>query len=330
MPGSARRKFTDPYEYHAAIRASELKVFVTTPGEYGAELTRIDLHKLWMQPGRASLPYIAHSVLAKTRSPIFFPTDGQSAPIHHTGMELLPGDIVFTASGAEHHHRVSAGSGWGAMSLSPEDLTAAGRDLAGQDLAAPATTRLIRPPSHLMSRLLHLHEAAERLAATVPDILAHPEVARAMEQELVRVMVACLTHGLVVGTSEVRQQRLPVMRWFERVLEANQDRPLYVTEVCAAIGVADFRTLRLHCLEHLGMNPHRYLWLRRINLARRALILADATTSTVTTIATDHGFGELGRFAVAYRKLFGETPSATLRRAPDDRPIALDNAFPTG
>src|SRR5262249_31415101 len=31
-------------------------------------------------------------------------------------------------------------------------------------------------------------------------------------------------------------------------------------------------------------------------------------------IVTDHGIWELGRFSVAYRRLFGESPSCTLRR----------------
>lgn len=72
------------------------------------------------------------------------------------------------------------------------------------------------------------------------------------------------------------------------------------------------------------MGAHQYLWLRRMNMARRALARADIAQSTVTAIATEHGFDELGRFSVQYRKLFGEPPSQTLRRTPDEpRPIAM-------
>ena len=66
------------------------------------------------------------------------------------------------------------------------------------------------------------------------------------------------------------------------------------------------------------MAPVRYLWLRRMHLANRALLRADAASATVTAIATEHGFWELGRFSVEYRSLFGEPPSVTLKRPPDD------------
>jgi len=61
------------------------------------------------------------------------------------------------------------------------------------------------------------------------------------------------------------------------------------------------------------MGPNHFLLLRRLHLARRALREAAADT-TVTDIATEFGFWELGRFAVEYKALFGEAPSKALRR----------------
>ncbi|WP_394073167.1 helix-turn-helix domain-containing protein [Xanthobacter autotrophicus] len=80
------------------------------------------------------------------------------------------------------------------------------------------------------------------------------------------------------------------------------------------------RTLHRAFHEHFGIGPNRCLWRRRMHLARRALQLARPTSASVTSIAMDHGFWELGWFAAAYRQLFGETPSATLRRPPDSGP----------
>jgi AraC-like DNA-binding protein len=72
------------------------------------------------------------------------------------------------------------------------------------------------------------------------------------------------------------------------------------------------------------MGPIRYLTLRRMHMVRRALMREDPSTATVTRLATDYGFWELGRFAVTYGQLFGETPSATLRRPSDDRRVLLN------
>jgi AraC-like DNA-binding protein len=324
MPDSAVRTFADPYPYQRAIRNTEAEVVVTSSGKYRAELTRVDLCRLWMQRSEEALPSITHSKLAGKRSTIFFLTDPQQAPMVHTGMELPADYIMFCALDAELHRRSASECHWGAMSLPPQDLTVAGRAVAGYDVTAPAVTSRIRPAPHLLARLRTLHAAAGQLAATVPDVLARPEVARAMERELVGAMVRCLTVGEIVSDKAPGHRRIPVMRRFEQILNEGREKPLYVTEISAAIGVS-VRTLRQHCLEHLGMSPHRYLWLRRMNLARRALSLADPAITTVTFIAAEQGFWELGRFAVAYRRLFGESPSATLRKPYDTPPATVMN-----
>ena len=203
------------------------------------------------------------------------------------------------------------------MSLTPEDLAAASEAIIGRPLMPPSFPRWTRPPAAVVSRLLQLHEAAGHLAKTAPDILAKPEVARAIEEALVEAMILCLTEGHSDDVRNVHRHRATVMRRLEEVLTSTPDRPLYMPQLCATVG-ASYTTLRDCCQEYLGMSPRRYLWLRRMHLARRALRIADAEKTTVTEIATDYGFWELGRFAVAYRSLFGEPPSAALRRPAED------------
>jgi transcriptional regulator GlxA family with amidase domain len=112
-----------------------------------------------------------------------------------------------------------------------------------------------------------------------------------------------------------RRRRLAVVATFETFIAANHDRPVYLAEICAATGTSE-RTVRTCCQKYLGMSPIRYLWLHRMRLAHHALREATPETATVTVVATDHGFFELGRFSIEYRELFGETPITTLRRPP--------------
>ncbi len=75
----------------------------------------------------------------------------------------------------------------------------------------------------------------------------------------------------------------------------NSVRPIYCKEICDAIATPE-RTLRTCCEEHLGMGPMRYLWPRRMHLARNALARANPATSTVTEITTEFGFWSLDAF----------------------------------
>ena len=103
-------------------------------------------------------------------------------------------------------------------------------------------------------------------------------------------------------------------RRFLEYLSEHPNRPLYLAEICAALGLAE-RTLRGACEMHLGMGPIRYLTLHRMHRVHQTLLIADSSNTTVTDVAMEHGFCELGRFSVAYRSLFSESPSETLRRS---------------
>jgi AraC-like DNA-binding protein len=303
--------------YFAGIRNLRIDGVITKCGEFRAESTHIDLHRLFMYRSDESLPRIMKVEPSGMRAGIVFATDPGEPSMLINGVEITAGQISRNGLDWEWYLRSSAPCRWGSVSLMPEDLAAASKAIIGRELVPASFARSLTPPTAALSRLRKLHEAADHLAKTAPDILATPEVARAMETALVEAMVFCIADRHSGDVRNVQRHRAKVMRRLEEVLTSTPDRPLYMPQLCAAVG-ASYTTLRDCCQEYLGMSPKRYLWVRRMHLVRRALRIADAEKTTVTEIATDYGFWELGRFAVAYRSLFGEPPSAALRRPPED------------
>ncbi len=309
---------TDPIEYQEAIRAADVTVVPTARGEFRGELTRVDFRRLWMQRFVESAPVVKFTALYRQRSIIVFLTQPNQPDIHHGGVDVSPDDIAVYRLGASVHHRTSAPCRFGSMSLAPDDLAKISYALVGRELAPPPDTCRTRPAPHLLARLRRFHFAAGRLAANAPDVLTNPEASRSLEESLTQAMIWSLA-GERLETDRRFRNHKAVMARLEDFLGAHPDRPLYLSEICVAANASE-RTVRACCQEHLGMGPVRYLWLRRMHLARRALSLASERAATVTSIAMANGFWELGRFSVAYRSLFGEAPLATLRRPADDAP----------
>jgi AraC-like DNA-binding protein len=98
----------------------------------------------------------------------------------------------------------------------------------------------------------------------------------------------------------------------EAYLHAHMDAPLPLPRLCRLLGLSE-RSLRNAFYGVRGMSPTRSMRVERLAAARRALSERRSRGVTVTTVATGCGFYELGRFAAAYKQVFGEVPSETLR-----------------
>jgi len=315
MTAISTQTYSDPDEFSHGVRAAHIEGLVfANPKGFRADLVRVSLERLWLQTGRESAPRSAHLTIASDRSPIFFLTDERQPTIQQSGVDVSAAEIVFFGRGASHFQRAPSALRWATMSLSHDDLAASSIALLGKELGASATSRIIRPSRHLLAKLRGLHDAARKVFGNAAETLPHSEVARSIEQSTIEALVACLASGDEIPTSRRALNHTAVMARFENWLEINLGKPVYLVDACAAVGVSE-RTLRICCQEHLGVSPNRYLWIRRMHLAHGALRRASMIATTVSSIATSFGFWELGRFAVEYRKLFGEMPRATLARS---------------
>jgi AraC-like DNA-binding protein len=231
---------------------------------------------------------------------------------------LRPGEIVFHGRGERLHQSTPGSFAWNVIALDPLQLEKYSRALSGKPFSLPSEGKILRPSPRDVARLRRLHAQVCRLAETKPKLLAHTEVARAIEQGLIQTLVACLTGTSMRVDGAIKRRHASIMIRFEEVLAEHLGEPLHTTELCELIGVTE-RTLRSCCAEFLGMSPTRYVLLRRLRRAR--VVLRDAAPDGVSLLELIRGFGftEPGRFEVAYRAAFSETPLTTLQRAPGAR-----------
>ena len=312
MPSSAVHTFTDPDDYAERVRGMTVDLMVTERGRFAGKIIRIDLHRLWMQRLSDNLQRVAHAVGAPERAIMTFRTKPGPSQLAD-GAEMHPNAIIRHCRGHDYRQRSAGSASLGGMSLPMEEMASGEVVFAGCDLTPPKDPLIVTPLPSAMAKLQQLHAAAGKLAEDAPEIIANPEVARGLEQALIEALVGCLGNGEVRDDRSAQRRHSLIMRRFRRAVEENPDQPLYIPELCAAIGVSD-RTLRVCCQEQLGMSPKRYLLLRRMHLARRALRDGSPGMTTVTEIATQYGFWQFGRFAGEYKSLFGEAPSAALQR----------------
>jgi transcriptional regulator GlxA family with amidase domain len=118
--------------------------------------------------------------------------------------------------------------------------------------------------------------------------------------------------GDTIMTPRTRNRYQAIVERVQQMATGQLGEPLHIDWLCRACGTTE-RMLRNAFRLSYGTTPYRYLRERRMLEARDALMHAKAT-ATVTSIATQFGFLELGRFSVEYRGAFGERPSDTLRR----------------
>jgi AraC-like DNA-binding protein len=152
-----------------------------------------------------------------------------------------------------------------------------------------------------------------QLLAGAPELLAcanqNPRVGVQLERLLVDLLVVGHT------SPEPAAQRRPLSPGFVKraedyMVEKCAD-PLTLADIAAAAGVPE-RTLREGFQRFRSVSPMQHLRQLRMQRARDTLLGARVDIR-IADIALDCGFTHLGRFAIAYKEMFGESPSDTLK-----------------
>jgi AraC-like DNA-binding protein len=140
-------------------------------------------------------------------------------------------------------------------------------------------------------------------------LLRQPQMARLLRDLVVSGLALTVEHPY---SSEPVARR---PRTVKRALDAMHAEPAYpftAADLAAVAGVG-IRVLQESFKQHVGVPPLTYLRRLRLDGVHAELSRADPWQVSVSEVATRWGFAHLGRFAGAYRKRYGVSPSQTLK-----------------
>jgi len=234
------------------------------------------------------------------------------------GQDLAPGAFV-QATGGHWDIRIDRGIDSVCCVFEREQFEQLGCELLGHPVDEAWLRSAVRStdPAARARLGLRLHQLISGVALPVGQNA--DRLARLIEAELLELTIAALSSSEDDARMEPSWRRRRAVRRVIEYLEDSREPLPTIPELCRVAGVSQ-RTLEYGFRDLLGITPVYYTRVLRLNRARRALRAAKTQRETVTSVALRFGFVELGRFAVDYRRLFGERPSETLHRNSERAP----------
>jgi len=308
-----QQEINDPAEWDGSLFGSQLELVQLADGEFACQQFVTDLGSVQIlrfsvnQPVKVRSRPLTHRYVAA-----FF---DQAIEGHFAGaaitpwqMLLLPPAFDFDACAKEAGFRCTV------LFADPDFLRSYYRTLVGRPLQEPAGLMTTHPEPAVTERLRAwpAWAASENLVAL--DNSQRDGVHGALVEEALSLFVDGLQAAIPFGRGDTPKQARAqsLVREAEDFANARPDQSVRMIELCQATGVSE-RTLQYAFQTTLGISPMSYLRRRRLHEVRRMLKAADPAASTVSAIACQAGFWHFSDFSQAYKELFDELPSETLR-----------------
>ncbi len=265
MSGTVLSSFGDPTTFAAALNdIGDVALVAPGGGPFCAGMTRIVLPRMSLLAAEERQARVAFVTPSDGRAAIMLPCSLGEKPLWN-GAPVGDGEMVTICAGARPHWYTRGATRWMAVCLTTDALAARGRILAGPHFCIPPELHRWRPPTRALRTLVDLCRAVVLLTEAHPAMPVDAEAARGVEQELLQMLVECLSAGRPEPEPPARRREAASLARLEDLLHAPAGRRATATALFAALGASE-PALRACCRAHLGVGPRLYVRLRRARI----------------------------------------------------------------
>lgn len=307
----------DADSLYQTFKPGEIDHRLLEPGLFDAHLLRISTDKLALGLFRYSLPVALSGNWPTEAVALLFGLDVPEGAVAY-GRPFPSGAIVVMDSATGTDVRLPAHAACAILIVdyaSLESVLSGYGSAEKSRSAAQGAPLLVREPEarRLKGLMRTVLDDAERVGQWPHTSDFWPAFERDILMSCAKALIAAEKPHMKGLAVLDRRNRL--VKKAEEYVIARLDQSIHMETLCREVGASP-RALEYAFHAVYGMGAMRYLRTIRLNEARRALSQpCESAPATVTSIAMDWGFWHLGEFAAAYRRLFGEAPSETLRKA---------------
>lgn len=298
----------DPDAMTETVQRSSIDHTLLHKGRFKGDLLHAQLDSTRLDWGSYNLPLMASGPLASDRITLGFLLHS-AEPCSFNGATVQAGSMLVFSENHELHTRLAAGSSWLALQLERELLESAGVDIPQHLYALPqidkvTSFQLVNTLTQSLDDISH------------SDISATHHRAQSM-RDIEDAMLSCLAGSQMQAQPAAYSglfqlnNALEIVRAAEAYIDTHLGERITIVEICSAIDCHIHNLERAFTKIH-GISPKKFLCYRRLTRFRRLLLSSPPACTSVTEAALDCGLTHLGRAAVTYRSVFGETPSQTL------------------
>ncbi len=297
--------FTEFEAYAAAVTEASMTMRITALGEPKWTLQYEIAGSLRLQQGYEGGGNVTEGITFGDAWTFYH----QHQPVHTNGQVASADEVFVAPPNTEFCLACRPPHAWLTVAIPTSHLFQTEQEL---EFAKSVTPQVLKPPPGVTRRFTSLVERFLSAAESRPQLFDFSIAVDSFERELLAaargLFVRCQrwsSHNFVCWHGQVKST-------VELAL-SHPLQPLSVGDLARQSGVPE-RSLRRAFQRCYGLSPIEWIRISRLHQARQLLRASCPEDTTVTQIAFGLGFWDLGRFAGAYRQLFGERPSETLRK----------------